>query len=549
MEKLYKRINFENTPSKKTPLGEENLNKMDAGIDALDNRVVELNGTLVAEKDALKRELSNEVSSRKSADTALKNSIANEASRAKAEEQRIEELFTLPTQEAVDKWLGEHPEATTTVQDNSLTEPKIHSNFLKEIKNDFVIPQMFGAIGDGVADDTDAFASALASGKNVFISSGTYKITSALSIPNNIKVYGAGESTIIDVECDTLFEVESYYVREPSIEHLRIKANKHTVLNCNINTWGGCVRLKDVYITNASDRTIVFSECFNVLMENVRIEADNNAAGTLVYLSDGGSTFSNLVHLSDCFFMGCPGRVVNLVDIGTANEVNFFNCALQAFNIAVKGKANLYGCWVEDGTTAFSQKGVYTVGLHIANVETVLSAEDTAIEYVCPTAVSYRKPHYVGSDSLIKQVFNTKNDNLFRLGVQGTINGSYDEFDVLQWKGGKLVSNIPFNTDYYTGNANAEFYPTLGRYYKSTTGTLLIKFCYYRIHNNTSAQVSKETGVMRNGVYTRLDGEESNSEYPTKFSWDGSNGMFVVRNTHGTGTFICTMEVQRVSAT
>ena len=46
MDKLYQRINFENSPSKKTPLNEENLNKMDKAINDLDNRMIELNGTI-----------------------------------------------------------------------------------------------------------------------------------------------------------------------------------------------------------------------------------------------------------------------------------------------------------------------------------------------------------------------------------------------------------------------------------------------------------------------------------------------------------------------
>lgn len=41
MDKLYHRINYENSPSKKTPLSEANLNKMDKAIDDLDNRIVE----------------------------------------------------------------------------------------------------------------------------------------------------------------------------------------------------------------------------------------------------------------------------------------------------------------------------------------------------------------------------------------------------------------------------------------------------------------------------------------------------------------------------
>lgn len=34
----------------------------------------------------------------------------------------------------VNEWLDEHPEATTTVQDGAITEPKIHADFLPYIK-------------------------------------------------------------------------------------------------------------------------------------------------------------------------------------------------------------------------------------------------------------------------------------------------------------------------------------------------------------------------------------------------------------------------------
>lgn len=41
MQKIYKRINWENLPSEKTPLDEINLNKMDKAIDDLDDRMIE----------------------------------------------------------------------------------------------------------------------------------------------------------------------------------------------------------------------------------------------------------------------------------------------------------------------------------------------------------------------------------------------------------------------------------------------------------------------------------------------------------------------------
>lgn len=59
---------------------------------------------------------------------------------------------------SIKAWLAEHPEATTTVQDGAITEKKINADFLPYIKKDYVTPEMFGAVGDGVTDDTDALS-------------------------------------------------------------------------------------------------------------------------------------------------------------------------------------------------------------------------------------------------------------------------------------------------------------------------------------------------------------------------------------------------------
>lgn len=53
----------------------------------------------------------------------------------------------------------------------------------------------YGAVGDGVADDTAAFNNALASSTAIYIPPGTYKITSTLAVPNNTTLYGAGRGT------------------------------------------------------------------------------------------------------------------------------------------------------------------------------------------------------------------------------------------------------------------------------------------------------------------------------------------------------------------
>ena len=57
----------------------------------------------------------------------------------------------------------------------------------------------FGAVGDGVADDTAAIQAAFtaAAGKTLRIHAGTHNITSEVSIPSNIRIVGDGQGVTI----------------------------------------------------------------------------------------------------------------------------------------------------------------------------------------------------------------------------------------------------------------------------------------------------------------------------------------------------------------
>ena len=89
--------------------------------------------------------------------------------------------------EAVYEWLNDHPEATTTVEDNSLTIQKFTNTLKNQTKNDYVTPEMFGAIGDGIADDTNALQDCIdyAIENNIamhLLNSKTYGISEGLRI-------------------------------------------------------------------------------------------------------------------------------------------------------------------------------------------------------------------------------------------------------------------------------------------------------------------------------------------------------------------------------
>lgn len=114
--------------------------------------------------------------------------------------------------EAVDAWLDEHPEAVTTVEDWSLTENKLVKGALG-----FVTPEMFGAVGDGETDDTDAIKSALeyaiGHGCELRFAEKTYIVTPKYQARDYIEypsgtyfsfLINANESVVIDLNNATL---------------------------------------------------------------------------------------------------------------------------------------------------------------------------------------------------------------------------------------------------------------------------------------------------------------------------------------------------------
>lgn len=63
----------------------------------------------------------------------------------------------------------------------------------------------FGAVGDGITDDTQSIRNAIAavvSGGSLYIPPGEYLVSSSLKLPNSITVFGAGESSRITIRTD-----------------------------------------------------------------------------------------------------------------------------------------------------------------------------------------------------------------------------------------------------------------------------------------------------------------------------------------------------------
>lgn len=97
--------------------------------------------------------------------------------------------------EVINEWLDEHPEATTTVQDGAITAVKLARSLYEALLNYYVTPQQFGAMGNGVTDDSVAFHDAIATGLPVIVPVGTYLVDS-VEITSDTQIIGCDGAVI-----------------------------------------------------------------------------------------------------------------------------------------------------------------------------------------------------------------------------------------------------------------------------------------------------------------------------------------------------------------
>ncbi len=74
--------------------------------------------------------------------------------------------------------------------------------------SDLISVKDFGAVGDGLADDTLAIQQALAAHDTVFIPNGTYLITNTISLAAKQALIGAGQKAVIKCQADTFNAIE-----------------------------------------------------------------------------------------------------------------------------------------------------------------------------------------------------------------------------------------------------------------------------------------------------------------------------------------------------
>lgn len=216
----------------------------------------------------------------------------------------------------------------------------------------------FGAVGDGVNDDTAeiqaAIDSAVATNKMLYIPAGTYQTTASLVIPNNLSIKGDGEAKSIVRATGNTYPVFINKVADAAtcknvvLKGFRIENGTYSFLLTPTGTQADWV-WEDLRLLNASLSGIRCTQMFLINTLN-RVIFDSTLIGINVAAAN-----ANLNTFRDCQFIELDDSAVRF----SSGEANTFSgCRFEARNTAVVGETTLIlvgmkattfdGCYFED---------------------------------------------------------------------------------------------------------------------------------------------------------------------------------------------------------
>lgn len=235
--------------------------------------------------------------------------VNEEEERAKAAEETLESMFTAPAQEAVDNWLNAHPEATTTLQDGSITPIKL-------------APALATMIGDSALNfNTSRVAmlrNTICGDSNHYLQGGTYVSSTGHFVIAFAPISGSGATDTILVELDADFSTVVKRVSSANYGHandLTYNLNTDKIYVSSTGQTSGSTYERKVLVLNASTLGIETGIAFTNLVSAISYDAINNVYYTVESVNDTrkvfkyDANFNLLENIGDAFLID-PARQV-----------------------------------------------------------------------------------------------------------------------------------------------------------------------------------------------------------------------------------------------
>lgn len=289
---------------------------------------------------------------------------------------------------------------------------------------EWVTPEDFGAVGDGVADDSPAIQAALdaaAGGTVVFTQNRVYKLFQPLQVPSNTTVVATGAT----------------FVCGPGIDNmLRNKADGVTGgynANNNITIIGGTW----IGDSGVNMSPFAFGHCSHVLISGVEI-INNNRYHHIEINSSAG------VRVRDCIFRGGLDWCEN---VGSGYDVTL-NEAIQIDNAGNSGQFPWFGPY--DGTPC---RDIEISGCQFLDVGTGIGTHSNVAAGLEPhTRINIHDNYFSNVFWAAIKALSWSDINISRNRIQSSYHGILVLQSDVRWANTIIITN---NTVYRLGYGNA----------------------------------------------------------------------------------------------
>lgn len=279
--------------------------------------------------------------------------------------------------------------------------PASYPNTLKSLNSSLGVPvnvKHYGAVGDGVTDDTAALTSALNCGaKKVFIPNGTYKVTSQIIITvDKLEIYGSGK-ILIDFENEycfrcgnrSLLKIDGLFFDGNHKSKGAIivgNTNEFYVSNCTFYDFRATVTVYAIAV--GTTENCVIEKCkFNKLWSEIAPNGTGVVRGIYVY-----STNENVI-IKDCHFYDIHS--VTSEDVVDYQDADAIQCQATS-GIGYFQNVKVESCFFENiGKRAIKFQG--DVGCNYVAKDCVISSSWTSEDDESAVGMYSAISHYAGN--------------------------------------------------------------------------------------------------------------------------------------------------------
>ena len=228
----------------------------------------------------------------------------------------------------------------------------------------------YGAVGDGVADDTEAVNAAIAAGSTIYFPKGKYKITETLTIPSYKHITGEGvtDTILIYQGVGFLWDIQTNYATQAIIEKMQFTGSAdfdNNFLKCSTGKWGASFRLNDFRVLRFSGEVFHIESGFHCHVENGTIMCSGKSVITTFDGTTTSNNFSNCNYFANVFFTKygeqTPGHIFELYNV---RKLTFYSCQLEQCETVFVATGKVEGltchsCWFEyvGGLYSFGAEG------------------------------------------------------------------------------------------------------------------------------------------------------------------------------------------------